>query len=170
MNSEKNIFYEEQKPRQWWIQVIIICYSLFLTYLTAQQVFFDIPFFNLGMSDWLLILLWLFFAIFIPVLYYRSKLIVKVKNNDEKGIYIKYYPFHFDFIKIDPDEIEEFEIIEYDPLKDYGGWGVRYGQKGNAFNAYGNKGVNLKLKYSRDLLIGSQTPEKLNEAIKNLIS
>lgn len=157
------LFFEKQKPSQWWIILIIIFYTLFLSYLVYSQVFKGVPFLGFEIPDNVLLVLWAIFGLVVPIGFFTAELNIMIKND---GIYIKYFPFHWDYIKIPLEDIDDFEEITYNPLKDYGGWGIRYGAKGNAFNAHGNKGVNIKTSYSRDLLIGSQKTEELFKAIK----
>lgn len=40
--------------------------------------------------------------------------------------------------------------------RDYGGWGIRYGRKGKAFNVFGSRGLQLEFTNGKRLLIGSQ--------------
>ena len=55
---------------------------------------------------------------------------------------------------------------QYRPILDYGGWGIRWGPgKGWAYNVSGNRGVQLELLDGKQLLIGSQNPEKLAQMI-----
>ncbi len=51
-------------------------------------------------------------------------------------------------------------------LREYGGWGVKYGRAGKAYNVSGNRSVQLKLSSGKGLLIGSQRPEELAQAIQ----
>lgn len=62
--------------------------------------------------------------------------------------------------------IEKIEVVEYRPLIDCGGWGIRRGRNGErVLNARGNRGVRLGLVEGGSLLIGSQRPEELADAI-----
>jgi hypothetical protein len=61
--------------------------------------------------------------------------------------------------------VKSHEVITYSPLRDYGGWGIRYGSKGKAYNVSGNRGVRLELSNGKRLLFGSQRPEELSEAV-----
>jgi hypothetical protein len=54
----------------------------------------------------------------------------------------------------------------YSPLAEYGGWGIRTGKQGRAFNMRGNEGVQLVLRSGQRVLIGSQRPEELVRAIQ----
>jgi hypothetical protein len=62
-------------------------------------------------------------------------------------------------------EIVSAEVRRYRPLLEYGGWGIRWGASGKAYNVYGHYGVQLVLSDDRRLLIGSQHPEALVAAI-----
>jgi hypothetical protein len=61
--------------------------------------------------------------------------------------------------------LKSHEAITYSPLRDYGGWGIRRGAKGKAYNVSGNHGVRLELSDGKRILIGSQRPEELSEAV-----
>ena len=62
------------------------------------------------------------------------------------------------------------EASTYSLLKDYGGWGIRYGRKGKAYNVSGNKGVLLTLADGKNGLIGSKNHEVLCSAINERVS
>ena len=53
-----------------------------------------------------------------------------------------------------------------DGFYDYGGWGIRRGRRGWAYNVSGNRGVLLQLENEKTLLIGSQRPDELAAAIE----
>ena len=66
--------------------------------------------------------------------------------------------------------MSEYYAREYKPLREYGGWGIRCSLKrGKAYNVSGNKGVQLVFKNGKQLLIGSQKAEALEEAIRSII-
>ena len=100
----------------------------------------------------------------IPLLFYLFELRIKV-NND--GLHYQFSPFHLKFHTIKMDEIESFKAMEYSPLKEYGGWGIKYGFKGKAYNVSGSKGVKIFLKNSSNIMFGSQKHKELAKALKN---
>ncbi|MHC4338483.1 MAG: hypothetical protein ACYSTG_11155 [Planctomycetota bacterium] len=60
----------------------------------------------------------------------------------------------------------------YKPIREYGGWGIRYSFRkgiGRAYNMSGNKGVQLVFKNGKKLLIGSQKPDELAQAINSIM-
>jgi len=63
--------------------------------------------------------------------------------------------------------ILESEAVRYEPLQDYGGWGIRGWGKRRALNARGDFGVLLTLDDGTMLMLGSQVPQELDDAIQN---
>ena len=57
------------------------------------------------------------------------------------------------------------EIVTYDPVKDYGGYGIRLSPRGRAYIASGNRGVRLTLMKGMKVPLGSQRPQELAQAI-----
>jgi hypothetical protein len=63
--------------------------------------------------------------------------------------------------------IRRYQVVQYRPILDYGGWGIRAGRNGErVLNARGNRGVNLELADGSKLLIGSQRAEELAETLE----
>ncbi len=63
------------------------------------------------------------------------------------------------------EDISRYEARAYRPLIDYGGWGVRFGLVGMAFNVSGNHGVVFHFNDGRRLMVGSQRPGELAAAV-----
>ncbi len=85
------------------------------------------------------------------------------------GLSVRFRPFHRKWRVFEFESILEAEALTYSPLKDFGGWGIRYGKKGKAYSVSGNEGVLLKLKNGKSVLIGSKKHEELGRAIKQRI-
>lgn len=98
--------------------------------------------------------------VFILIKIFRMKTWVR-----KDGIHIRLFPFHLKPVFVSLGDFSDYSVITYNPLMDYGGWGIRWTLKGKAYNARGNRGVLLSLNNGKTLLIGSQQPEKLAEAI-----
>ena len=86
----------------------------------------------------------------------------------KEGLHYQFFPFHFKKHLIKSGEIEKIEALQYKPLGDYGGWGVRYGFKGKAYNVSGNKGVKVYLTNGRNILFGSQKYKDLEKVLKRI--
>ena len=63
-------------------------------------------------------------------------------------------------------EITGLEVRRYDPLLEYGGWGVRLGPKGWGYMTGGTEGVQLRLRKGLPVLIGSARARELEAAIR----
>ena len=64
------------------------------------------------------------------------------------------------------ESVRSVEVVTYQPIADYGFWGIRSGRDGErALIARGNRGVRLELTDGSKLLIGSQCPELLAAAL-----
>lgn len=72
------------------------------------------------------------------------------------------------FRRIPLRNIRRAFVRTYRPLREYGGWGLRYGWNGMAYNARGNRGVQLELEGGKRVLVGSQQPEELLQALEEV--
>lgn len=161
------LFHEEQQFRQRWIWLLIIFCILEIPiagYLMIQQLILGHPVGDQPIPNSILVIvgfLMLLIGIGIPGLFYILKLISEVERD---GILIRFYPFIHR--KILFSDIKHYETRTYHPLTEYGGWGIRIGWKGIAYNVSGNRGVQLILKNGKRILIGSQKPEDFVLAIQ----
>ena len=55
--------------------------------------------------------------------------------------------------------------VTYSPIVEYGGWGIKGMPSNSALNARGNQGVRLTLRSGKRVLIGSQKPDALADAL-----
>lgn len=108
----------------------------------------------------------LFFVLLILFIMFLIKLKIEV-NVFELNFSI--FPFMIRPKRYKLSEIEKAEEITYRPLKEFGGWGIRYGKGMWAYTAYGNKGVLIWLKNGKRFLLGSQKPEELARSINRPI-
>lgn len=55
----------------------------------------------------------------------------------------------------------------YRPLREYGGWGIRWGGKGRmAYNVSGSEGVEVELLDGRTVMVGSRRPDELADTLR----
>ena len=80
---------------------------------------------------------------------------------DATALYVRFFPFHPVFKKIEFDTIAAVYARTYQPLGEFGGWGIRWTPSGKAYNVSGNRGVQLKLKNGKEILLGSQRADEL---------
>jgi hypothetical protein len=162
-NETPPAYREVQKFRQIWIWAVVIALVGLMWYAFVIQILYHRPFGDNPMPDVFLIIFWMIFGLGLPALIFFSKLVTEVRGD---GIYIRFYPFHLSFHKIAFKDLKRYEVRTYHPLLEYGGWGIRYGSKGKAYNVSGNRGVQLELLNGKRLLIGSQRPEEFLQAIE----
>ncbi|MEW6596642.1 MAG: hypothetical protein AB1429_03995 [Pseudomonadota bacterium] len=62
-------------------------------------------------------------------------------------------------------EISKVEEIQYNPIRDFGGWGVRSGLGGKIYSASGDRAVKIILKSHKIIYIGTQHPKELVASI-----
>jgi hypothetical protein len=163
MESKEVLFREVQRFRQLWIWIFVFFLMGLSWYSFIQQIVLKIPFGTRPSPDLVVIGIWILFGLIFPVLAFKTGMITEVRGD---GIYIRYIPFHRKFRTMPFDAIQTYEARTYRPLKEYGGWGIRFGVGGKAYNVSGNRGVRLALISGRKILLGSQKPEELVLAIE----
>jgi hypothetical protein len=62
-------------------------------------------------------------------------------------------------------EIERYEPRTYRPLREFGGWGIRWTPGTLAYTVSGDRGVQLRLTTGRSVLVGSRHVEDFLGAI-----
>jgi len=80
------------------------------------------------------------------------------------GIYLQFFPLYSRTVAL--SDIAAYEVRQYSPIVEYGGWGIRFGtQRKRVYTMSGNMGVELELTDETRLLVGSQRPEELARVI-----
>jgi hypothetical protein len=127
------------------------------------------PFGDQPMPDLMLVIMGPLFILLMAGLLWLmwvSRLVTEVRDD---GIYVQFYPYHRRFREFLWEGIEFFEVRTYRPILEYGGWGIRNGFGGKAYNVSGKRGLQLVLRGGRPerFLIGSQNPERLAMAVES---
>jgi len=161
-------FREIQKFRQPWIWCLVLLSSGLMLwtfgYGLVQQLVLDKPWGNKPMSDTGLVLTaFLTFALSLGLvwLFLTMALVVEVRSD---ALHV-----HFKMLKrliVPYSDIAKVEAVQYRPIVHYGGWGIRRGRHGRAYNVSGNRGVRLDFHDGKHLLIGSQRHTELAAAIE----
>ena len=100
-------------------------------------------------------------TVLVDVLLIKGGLETEVRGD---GVHVRFFPFHLSFRKIPLENVVKVEARSYRPIREYGGWGIRCGRRGRAYNMSGNLGVRIDYADGRHLLIGSRRAEELAEA------
>ncbi len=91
---------------------------------------------------------------------------------DETGIHYQFFPFHFSLRLIKWSEVNKAYVRTYDPISEYGGWGLKGGslwnkKNGTAINVSGDIGIQLELKNGKRILIGTQKENEAKRVLEN---
>jgi hypothetical protein len=164
-------FFESQRFRQTWVFVLLIGVMLPILLLFGyglyRQVVLGQPFGDEPLSNGMLITIIVanlaVLAAAMALLWF-AHLDVAVRDRE---LAIRFVPFHLKPRTIAFDEIAQAQARRYRPIVEYGGWGIRYGFNGMAYNVSGNEGVQLTLRNGKRILIGSQRSEELERAIQS---
>jgi len=109
---------------------------------------------------------------FVPLLFGRTITVVNEKEVKVSFGYLGWFKK-----RIPLSDIQQVEVVSYKPLIQFGGWGIKSGkfrgEKVGCYSLKGNKGVLLTLSSdtrvciskTKKLIIGSQMPEKLFDAL-----
>ncbi len=147
------LYIEHQKfPK--WVSVFFLAIVIVLGYIIIKTYRAPINYTLLTVT---------FIFILIHVFFLVAKLITEI---NEKGINIKFIPFHRKPITYNWDDIKSCEIREYNPMLEFLGWGIRYGFSGKSYTVKGNQGIQLELKNEKKVLIGTQKGNEIKEILK----
>jgi hypothetical protein len=157
-------FREVQRFREPWIWAIVLSVAALFWFGAFQQLILKAPFGSQPVSNGGMILFWLAFGVFLPPLFAFARLTIEVRGD---GVYWQFWPFQpFGFRRVLFTELEQVESCTYRPVGEYGGWGIRIGVRGWAYNVSGNLGVRLMLKNNQQVLLGSQRAHELANVIQ----
>jgi hypothetical protein len=154
----KVVFQETQRFRQIWIWAILLgvtgisLSSIFFMEREAPLTFSDIAF-PIGMLL-LLNLLFLSFKL--------STRIVVDRLSFRFFPFTRWRSYHL-------EEIEAMELVEYNGLWEYGGWGIKWNGDSWSYTTGGKWGILVQAK-KKKFLIGTQTPEEAKKAIAQFLA
>ncbi len=172
MKNEKILFFEEERFNQKWnlflINPVCVGFIFFQLYSLYSQLILKKPVGSDPLSDtWLILMSFLVIPlmIFLIWLFSVTKLTVQV---DSEKISIRFYPMVKREVLL--SDINSFEIKEFNPIIDFGGWGLRYSirWKTTGYILKGKVGVHIHLKNGKNLLISSERANELFRVLKEI--
>lgn len=83
---------------------------------------------------------------------------------DDAQVTVRIWPFSAARLKY--VDIRKVEEVEYSPIADFGGWGIRYGLGGKIYSMRGSHAVKLSLSSGAIVYLGTQEPRKLSAEIR----
>lgn len=148
------MYTETQRFTQWWLWLILLGVWSLMVYsiITAPPQTDSAVYVSFGIG------------ILLPLLFWQMKLTTRITA---EGIYVRFFPFHFKEKFFAWDTLSASYVRTYSPLKEYGGWGIKYGFNGQGivYNVAGNVGLQLQFKEGDPILIGTQKGEEIKQVL-----
>ncbi len=171
---EKVYYKEEQRFNQAWVFIILILTALgstvpFLVGIYVQEVLHR-PWGNNPVKTGLLVFFFIFHFIIMGgliLLFIKMRLIVEIRKD---AVCYQYPPIINKWRAIRKEDIKDFEVRKYKPVREFGGWGIKSGSKKKAYTVSGNIGLQLYIKNGRKILFGTRRKQAIEYAMEKLMS
>lgn len=160
--DNKIFFSETQRFKQIWLWLMLLPVNGLFIFAFFWQVIRGNQFGGKPISNTILLIV-MSFTILLSLLFFILRLDTAISSD---GIYVRFFPIHKRFKKYLWNEITQSYVRKYNPITEYGGWGLRWGLKGKAYNMSGNKGIQLVLNGNIRLLIGTNKAEEADEVLR----
>lgn len=156
------IFKEEQRFTQLWLIVLLVVSAIVPVTLITNEYINN----EMSLEKYISTLL---IVIASTCLIFLFKLKTRI---DEHGIHYQFFPFHLKLKTINWNEINTIEVKKYDPISEYGGWGLKGSMpwkkiKKRAYTVSGYVGIYIELKNKNSILIGTKEQEKAKQVVEN---
>jgi hypothetical protein len=158
--AAQSVFHEVQSLRLLRLRILLAIPPVLMMGLVLWQMVLGHPWGKHPMSDGSLI----GWTIFLWLVYFRLvtvRLVTDVRPGElsvaMRGLWRAR--------RVPLGEIKSAKAVTYDPVRDWGGFGIRTTRQGQAYIAGGKQGVRLELTKGGVLLIGSERSEELERAI-----
>jgi len=158
----KHIFREVQKIRETKFGMILFAVLLITSVLVLFGLLTKTDPDGVNLSEIVALVATMLFIFGFAYFAFTAKLVAEVRENE---LFIRFYPLAGR--TIDYKDITSCSAIKYNPIADYGGWGIRYGSSGKAYTISGGEGVQLALAQDKPLLLGSRRAAELANAINS---
>lgn len=173
--SEYRLYHEEQDYKQGWTLIPIIVGTLimvaFLGYGMYYQLQLGKPWGDQPISDTGLVsssIIGVVVTLGMALFVLNLRLIIEVRKD---GFYYRFPVLINRMRAIRPSEIERYEVGRYHPLRDFGGWGIRYRPfRGRAYSISGTQGVCFYLKNGKKVVFGTKNPNELKRALDKMMT
>ncbi|MCL1969643.1 MAG: hypothetical protein FWF65_08880 [Bacteroidetes bacterium] len=164
--NDRILFYEQQKFRQPWFWILIImAFGIPLISLIKQWVQSNNP--TSGKELIMSILIFLALAVIFVSLFIIMRLETVITTD---GVSVRFFPIHRSFRNYRWEDIATYSVKKYSPLKEFGGWGIRFriARSAIAYSISGNHGLQLELKKGKRILIGTKKQYEMEQALKKV--
>jgi hypothetical protein len=87
---------------------------------------------------------------------------------DAAGVHYRLFPLQWAWHSRPWTEVAQAYVRSYDPLGEYGGWGLKGSRSNRAYNISGDQGLQLVLRDGNRLLLGTQRPAEITQVLSQL--
>jgi hypothetical protein len=165
MKDDRNslpLFREVQTFSRWWLLVGVLPPIIPLIFILSDH----------SDKNFLFpMLLVIIISAIVPFLLLIGSLTVELRPD---SISFRLPPFALRWRSISKDDIAKIYIRKYEPVGEFGGWGVRWGMSGGrkdrCYSTRGNMGIQIELKDGNKILIGTQKPNEWQSIIKETLA
>lgn len=157
-------FNETQRFDQWPITLINIFSMAFVLYCLYKWFVVNESTGNISAENTLAQIFLITTIVGVLLLFFFLRLETGI---DETGVNYRFFPFHTSKRNIPWSDIEKCYTRKYNPIGEFGGWGVRVGfGRNKAYNVKGNRGIQLVLKTGKKILLGTQKEDEAIQVIQ----
>lgn len=155
---------EKQRFTQWWIWVLLVLVAVLLAVSKYYTYHLKEPFGNLLPTDTLMEThdLFIFGVI---LLFATARLVTEADANE---IRIRFLPIIFWWKRYRWADMESAEVVKYNAVDEFWGWGIRHNFETWCYNVKGDHGIRIRMKDGEQLLIGTQKAEAFQNLLKEL--
>ncbi|SIT91621.1 hypothetical protein [Pontibacter indicus] len=163
MEEQRILFREKQRFTQFWLWALLLGLAATMMAGFVYQVLLGGTFGNRPVSDVPLSIIAALIGFGLPFFFYWVTLTTEVMPG---VLQVRFRPFHLKPVRIPLHTLRDFEKVTYNPIHEYGGWGIRWGANGKAYSTSGREGVLLRFYNQQPILIGSHRASELLQAIE----
>ena len=96
---------------------------------------------------------------------FASRLVTQIRTD---GLYVRFPPWQSRFSVYDWIDIVEIQVRKYQPMREFMGWGIRYGIRKMGYIVAASACIEIVLKNGYTIIVTTQRGEEVNEVLKRI--
>jgi hypothetical protein len=89
---------------------------------------------------------------------------------NRRELSVRWGLFGLRVLRLSVNNMSEAVLHEFAPLRDFGGYGIRFNREMKAYYLRGNRGVKITMSNGMKYLVGSDRPQHLADVVRTLIA
>lgn len=154
------VFNEAQSYRGTWVMYLILLVELPTIVLLLVFFLKEEDKSEMGIALIVVIVSLFLILLFISTLKLETRI-------DDLGISFRYFPFIRRWRKIEKDRVFSVQVINYSPVTDYGGWGLKGNKTTKAYSILGDEGILIDTGEKKRIMIGTSKAKELKLFLEN---